>query len=160
MGPSLVPDLTIPNRQTMTLIQFLVKLRNQNPVITKAYTLDQSVLLPTIQLAAMYESFCEDHQKLFSRIQQMQNGHTDKLGLSGSECLGTLETLFEEYNIWQQFMEPKPPQQSSLALQQRDETSGLYGKPARRKTTMKRERKERSWLEDMAFRNRPGNPGQ
>ena len=157
---ALVPDLTIPNSQTMTLTQFLVKLRNQNPVTTKAYTLDQSLLLPTIQLAAMYESYCEDHQKLFSRIQQMQNGHTDKLGLSGGECLGTLETLFEENKIWQHFMEPKPPQQSSKALQPRDETSGLYGKPARRKATARRERKERSWLEDMAFRDRPGNPGQ
>ena len=126
----------------------------------KAYTLDQSVLLPTIQLATMYESYRDDRPNLFSRIQQMQNAHTDRLRISGGECLPTLEAIFEEHKIYQHFMAPKPPEQFSRALQPRDETSGLYGKPARRNATMSEKRKERSWLQNMAKKNRPGNPGQ
>lgn len=156
-----IPHCTLPDGCEMTLTDLLVKLRSQNPDDMKAYTLDQSLLLPTIQLATMYESYRDDRENLFSRIQEMQNGHTDKLRLSGGKHLPTLEAVFEEHKIWQHFMEPRPEQEpSKAALQPRDATSGLYGKPARRKATKREKRKERFWLQDMAFRNRPGNPGQ
>lgn len=159
-GPLAVPDSTLLGGCTTMLTDFLVSLRDLNPVEMKAYTLDQSFLLPTIQLAAMYESHRDDRANLFSRIQRLQNEHTDGLRPSGGKYLPTLEAIFEEQKIWQRFMTPKPPEQSSTALQPRDETSGLYGKPARRKATKREKRKESSWLRDMAFRSRPGNPGQ
>ena len=156
-----IPHCTLPDDCKMTLTDLLAKLRSQNPDDMKAYTLDQSLLLPTIQLATMYESYRDDRENLFSRIQEMQNGHTDKLRLSGGKYLSTLEAVFEEHKIWQHFMKPRPKQESSrAALQPRDATSGLYGKPARRQATKREKRKERFWLQDMAFRNRPGNPGQ
>ena len=156
-----ISHCTLPHGYKTTLTDILVKLRSQNPDDMKAYTLDQSLLLPTIQLATMYESYRDDRENLFSRIQEMQNGHTDKLRLSGGKYLPTLETVFEEHKIWQLFMKPRPKQESSrAALQPRDATSGLYGKPARWKATKREKREERFWLQDMAFRNRPGNPGQ
>ena len=156
-----IPHCTLPDDCQMTLTELLAKLRSQNPNDMKAYTLDQSLLLPTIQLATMYESYRDDRENLFSRIQEMQNGHTDKLRLSGGKYLSTLEAVFEEQKIWQHFTKPRPEQESSrAALQPRDATSGLYGKPARRQATKREKRKERFWLQDMAFRNRPGNPGQ
>lgn len=156
-----IPHCTLPHGCKMTLTDLLVKLRGQNPDDMKAYTLDQSFLLPTIQLATMYESYRDDRENLFSRIQDMQNEHTDKLRLSGGKYLPTLEAVFEEHKIWQHFMKPMPKQESSrAALQPRDATSGLYGKPARRKATKREKRKERFWLQDMTFRNRPGDPGQ
>lgn len=156
-----ISHCTLPHGCKKTLTELLVKLRSQNPDDMKAYTLDQSLLLPTIQLATMYESYRDDRENLFSRIQKMQNEHTDKLRLSGGKYLPTLEAVFEEHRIWQHFMKPRLKQESSrVALQPRDATSGLYGKPARRKATKGEKRKERFWLQDMAFRNRPGNPGQ
>ncbi len=156
-----IPHYTLPDDCKMTLTDLLVKLRSQTPDDIKAYTLDQSLLLPTIQLATMYESYRDDRENLFSRIQELQNGHTDKLRLSGGKYLSTLEAVLEEHKIWQHFMKPRPEQESSrAALQPRDATSGLYGKPARRQATKREKRKERFWLQDMAFRNRPGNPGQ
>lgn len=156
-----IPHSTLSDGCKLTLTDLLATLRSQNPDDMKAYTLDQSLLLPTIQLATMYESYRDDRENLFSRIQEMQNGHTDKLRLSGGKYLPTLEAVFEEDKIWQHFMKPRPKQESSsAALQPRDATSGLYGKPSRRKATKREKRKERFWLQDMAFRNRPGNPGQ
>ena len=156
-----ISHCTLPHGCKTTLTDLLFKLRSQNPDNMKAYTLDQSLLLPTIQLATMYESYRDDRENLFSRIQKMQNEHTDQLRLSGGKYLPTLEAVFEEHKIWQHFMKPKPKQDSSRAtLQPRDATSGLYGKPARRKAAKGEKRKERFWLQDMAFRNRPGNPGQ
>ena len=135
-----VPDSTLASGCTMTLTELLVKLRNQNSPDHKAYTLEQSLLLPTIQLATMYESCSNDEENLVSRIQLVQNAYTDKLCLSGQKYLSTLEAIFEERKIWQHFMKPKLSPQPSKGLQPRDETSGLYGKPARRK------RNESSWL--------------
>ena len=151
------PDSTIPNGDTMTLTALLVKLRNQNTVDTKAYTLDQSVLLPTIQLATMYETHCDE---LFSRIQQMQNLHTDRLRLSGEKYLPTLEAIFETQEIWQHFMTLKIPETSSRTLVPRDATSGLYGGQPRKTSTETEKRRERSFMQRLAFRNRPGKPGQ
>ena len=155
-----IPESDFPDGRPITLTHLLVNLRDRNTSNVKAYTLDQSLLLPTIQLVTMYESFPNDCGGLFSPIQKMQNGHTDKLVLDAEGYLPTLEAVFEDHEIWQHFMAPKPPQESSSVLQPRDETSGLYGKPARRDAMKKEKRKERSWLQDMAFRNRPGNPGQ
>ena len=144
----------------MTLTDLLIQLHNQNPDDTKAYTLDQSVLLPTIHLAIMYESYRDDRENLYSHIRQLQKGHTDRLRLSGGQCPPTLEAKFEEYKIWPRFMAPKPAQHSPQVLRPRDETSGLYGKLARRNATMSEKRKERSWEQNMAFKNKRGNPGQ
>lgn len=155
-----VTESNLSDGCTMTLTDLLIELRNQNSVDMKAYTLNQSVLLPIIQLATMYESNRDDRENLFSRIQELQNGHTDRLRVSGGKHLPTLEAIFEEHKTWQHFMTPKPPEPSSGPLQPRDETSGLYGKSATRKSTMGEKRKEKLWLQDMAFRSRPGNPSQ
>ena len=156
---STTADKNITNGDTMTLTALLVKLRNQNAVDTKAYTLDQSVLLPTIELATIYETHCDDRQ-LFSRIQQMQDWHTDRLRLSGEKCLPTLEAIFENQKIWQHFMTPKIPETSPRTLQPRNAKTGLYGGQPRKSSTETEKRKERSFLQKLAFRNRPGNPGQ
>ena len=159
-GPlKFIPDSTIPDGDTITLTTLLVELRNQNTVDTKAYTLDQSVLLPTIQLATMYETHCDD-QELFSRIQQMQNLHTDRLRLSGEKCLPTLEAIFEKQNIWQHFMTLNIPDTPPRTLQPRNSKSGLYGGQPRKLSSQVEKRKERSFLQKLALRIRPGKPGQ
>lgn len=117
------------------------------------------MLLPTIQLASMYESYRDDRENLSSRIQQLQDGHTDKLGLSGGKYLGTLEHVFEQNGIWQHFMRPKEARPAQ-GLRPRDETSGLYGKPARRAPDRRGKQNEEALLQGKAFRDRPGRPGQ
>lgn len=149
-----IPDENLPDGRTITLNNLLVNLRNLVPDDVKAYALDQSLLLPTVQLATMYESFRDDCGNLSSRIQQMQDGHTDHLALSGGKYLSTLEAVFDRSKVWLQFMTPKLPQELSGALQRRDEISGLYGNPARRKAKKREKQKESNWLQEMAFRNR------
>ena len=160
-GPlAAIPDKILPDGRTITLNNLLVNLRNLFPDDVKAYALDQSLLLPTVQLATMYESFTDDCGNLSSRIQKMQDGHTDHLALSAGKYLSTLEAVFDKNKVWLHFMRPKLPQELSGALRPRDEISGLYGKPAGRKGTKRQQQKESNWLQEMAFRDRPGNPGQ
>ena len=154
-GENDLPDLP----SSLTLVDLLCVLRDLNPPHIKAYTLEQALLLPAIQLALMYESWRPDRDNRFSRIQQLQNGHTDKLMLSGGKHLPTLERVFEEIQIWDHFTVPKPPREER-ELQPRDETSGLYERPARSKTAARDKMNEQSWLQDTAFSNRPGSPGR
>ena len=159
-GPiEIPPPKDLPDGSSTTLVALLCLLRDQQPEDVKAYTLDQAMLLPTIQLASMYESYRDDRKSRSSWIQQLQNGHTDKLGLSGSDHLGTLEHVFEENEIWRHFLRPKKAQPAP-ELQPRDETSGLYGRPARRIPDRREKRNEESWLQAVAFRDRPGRPGR
>ena len=88
-GENGLPDLP----SSLTLVDSLCVLRDLNPPHIKSYTLEQALLLPTIQLALMYESWRPDRDNLFSRLQQLQNGHTDKLMLSGGKYLPTLERV-------------------------------------------------------------------
>ena len=111
----------------MDLTTLLTALRNVNPSNEKAYTLEQIMLLPTIQMASIYESFPIDTTK--SRIQTLQDAHTDKLILSGAEFLPVLQNLFDELQVWDSFMKAKPKTTyEKTELQPRDETSGLYGR--------------------------------
>lgn len=138
----------------------LCLLRDLQPEDVKADTLDKAMLLPTIQIASMYESCWDGRKTLSSRIQQLQNGHADRLGLSGGEYLGTLEHVLEENEVWQPFLRPREAQQPVQELQARDETSGLYGRPARRIPDRREKQNEDLWLQGMAHKDRPGRPGQ
>ena len=117
------PDL----QDDMDLTTLLGKLRVANPGTEKAYTLEQIVLLPTIQLAAMYESFPTD--TTVSRIQTLQDAHTDQLQLSGAAYLHVLEKSFFDLQIWNSFMRAKTKSApEKYELKPRDNTSGLYGR--------------------------------
>ena len=111
-----------------TIRELLYFLRSLNPSSMKYYTLEQTLLLPTIQLATIYESF---HETPSPRIATYQNGYTDNLRLSGAAYLGSLERAFEQHGIWDAFMVVKPAQavEDEGVLRPRDETSGLYGRP-------------------------------
>ena len=125
-GPVNVPSRTL-HEGSMSLRGLLHALRNESPPNEKAYTLEQTVLLPTIQLAAMYESF--PIVPTISTIQTLQDDHSDRLKLSGAAFLPTLQESFEGLHIWDHFMTEKrktiddPP-----SLEPRDATSGLYGR--------------------------------
>lgn len=64
-----------------TLRELLCFFRSLNPPSMKYYKLEQTLLLPTIQLATMYESF---HETPNPRIVTYQNRFTDRLRLSGA----------------------------------------------------------------------------
>lgn len=123
-GP--VTDLQMEVQGTKTLAELLSIFRTASSATEKAYTLEQAVLLPTIQLAAMYESFGVDSRATPS-IQVFQDGHTDGLKLSGAAYLPRLMSIFEDLGIWQYFMSPKPTG-APLRVQPRNEKSGLYGR--------------------------------
>jgi hypothetical protein len=132
LSDSLCGPVSIPEAATisshMTLSDLLCLLRDLNPPGKsgpKAYTLEQAVLLPIIQLAVMYE---DSREETVSCIQTYQNKHIDKLVLSGGgKWLGTLEAVFEQEGIWRSFMRPK---ESVIERRRggRDATSGLYVK--------------------------------
>ena len=111
-----------------TLRELLHFLRCLNSPSMKYYTLEQTLLLPTIQLATMYESF---HETPSPRIATYQNGYADNLRLSGAAYLGSLESAFEQHGIWDAFMVVKPAQavEDEGIVRPRDEASGLYGRP-------------------------------
>lgn len=123
-GP--VTDLPMDIQGTKTLAELLSSFRTAGSDTEKAYTLEQAVLLPTIQLAAMYETFGIDSRATPS-IQVFQDGHTDRLKLSGAAYLPRLMGIFENQGIWQHFMIPKPTG-TPPRLQPRNEKSGLYGR--------------------------------
>lgn len=122
-GPVTLPPAGLTG--TITLTDLLVQLREVNTECTKAYTLEQAILLPTIQLAAMFESF--HSESATASIQVLQDSHTDNLKLSGADFLPNLQQQFSDLNVWENFMLPKStvlPQE----LKPRDNSSGLYGR--------------------------------
>ena len=124
-GPVNVPGNGLQGEVDLTTL--LAALRNVNHGGSKAYTLEQIMLLPTIQLASIYESFPIATTK--SRIETLQNGYPDQLALSGAAFLPVLQNLLEELQIWDSFMKIKPPTTcEEKVLGPRDETSGLYGR--------------------------------
>ena len=124
-GPINLPKNDLQGEVSLT--KLLVALRNVNHSGSKAYTLEQTMLLPTIQLVSLYESFPVTTTK--SRIQTLQNAYSDKLTLSGAALLPVLQDLFEELQIWGSFMRVKPQTTcEEKTLGPRDETSGLYGR--------------------------------
>jgi hypothetical protein len=108
-----------------TLANLLVLLRDTNSVgqsSPKSYSLEQAILLPTIQLAAMYE---DSHARAESVIGVYQSQHIDKLQLSGGgKWLDTLDQVLEREGIWAKFMQPKSSTTQTQPLA-RDSTSGL-----------------------------------
>ena len=73
-------------RDSITLRELLCIIRSLNPPSMIYYTLEKTLLLPTIQLATMYESF---HETLNPRIVTYQNTFTDRLRLSDAAYLGS-----------------------------------------------------------------------
>lgn len=138
-GPVTVPSPTddVPDSPTR-LRDLLASFRDLNPPSMKYYTLEQTLLLPTIQLATLYESFRDDAPA--PRIATYQNGYTDNLRLSGAAYLASLETALEEHGVWDAFVvlkpQPKPAEageEGQGTVTPRDETSGLYGRPVGRR---------------------------
>jgi hypothetical protein len=111
---------------SMTLSKFLVFLRDAQAgglPGPKAYSLEQAILLPTIQLAVMYEA---THSRSESVIETYQNQHIDRLGLSGGgKWLHVLDGFLDRQGVWSEFMAPKNGNIQSLP-KERDATSGLY----------------------------------
>ena len=132
-GPVKLPDPDLTG--DMDLCTLLGKLRNANQRTEKAYLLEQIVLLPTIQLATMYESFPTSTTK--SRIQTLQNAHNDQLSLSGAAYLHVLEKSFLDLQIWNSFMKAKTKDtHEQCELKPRDNTSGLYGRHVNGSSTL------------------------
>ena len=90
-----------------TLRSLLCFFGSLNPPTMKCYTLEQALLLPTIQLATIYETFSDDSGPT---IATYQNGYTDNLKLSGAAHLTSLKRAFEQHGIWGAFMVAKPTQ--------------------------------------------------
>jgi hypothetical protein len=61
---------------------------------TSKYALKQAVLLPTVIMASIYETW---------GITALQNKHVDGLALSGKDHLPTLEEEFDRVGIWEKF---------------------------------------------------------
>jgi hypothetical protein len=112
--------------KTMTIGDVLVLLRDANSVgqpSPKSYSLEQAILLPTLQLAAMYEA---THARSESAIAVYQDRHIDKPQLSGGgKYLGVLDQVLEREGIWAKFMEPRALTRQPQPLA-RDATSGLF----------------------------------
>ena len=122
-GPVIIPPAELQESRTLT--ELLCYLRDLNPASQKAFTVEQSMLLLSIQLAAMCESY--RYTSTAGNILKYQNGYTDKLSLSGCRYLDTLEDVFEEQGIWQYFMAPRPAKPEEPEVKLRDEMCGLYG---------------------------------
>ena len=137
---------SIPEK--LSLAGLLCRLRDLEPLSAKAYTLEQVLLLPTIQLTALYECFRSEQH---SRVNYLQSTFTDKLYLSGKEYLPTMERVFTNNGIWGRFMYPKSRTDSPQELRPRDETSGHYG-------TGVSNRKEDNWLRDAKYENDESGP--
>ena len=133
---------------SMTLMRLLTTLRDLTPRNWKSYTLEQSLLLPTIQLATMYETFPDVHTH---KIAAYQNSHIDHLKLSGAKYLATLEEEFERHDVWDHFMVSKAVDHGEGQVKPRNETSGLYGRPVIGRGPP---RKSDEFYRDEAFRNR------
>ncbi|CAN9203870.1 unnamed protein product [Alternaria alternata] len=117
-------EAQIPRRTTLSdLLVLLRDASSESHSSPKSYSLEQAILLPTIQLAAMYE---DSHARAESVIGVYQSQHIDKLQLSGGgKWLATLDQVLEREGIWAKFMQPR----SSTAQMQplaKDSTSGLY----------------------------------
>jgi hypothetical protein len=110
----------------MTLSQFLMFLRNAGSIAMpgpKAYSLEQAILLPTIQLAVMYES---TRNSTDSVIETYQNQHIDKLALSGGgKWLQVLNNVLDKEKIWSEIVAPGKMNSESQPVG-RDVHSGLY----------------------------------
>lgn len=125
-GPISEPPLDNTSFSTScTLRSFLSAMRdNTANATTRKFSVEQSVLLPTIQIASMFESLLSEG-KVDSRIQGMQKSHIDNLRLSGAKWLGTLEGEFERLKIWDGFLVDDDALQTQN-LGPRDATSGDY----------------------------------
>jgi hypothetical protein len=112
--------------QTMTLGKLLVLLHDADSAGSsspKSYTLEQAILLPTIQLAVMYEA---THAHADSVINTYQSQHIDKLQLSGGgKWLHVLDNFLEREKVWEQFMSPRNVNEQTPPVG-RDTTNGLY----------------------------------
>jgi hypothetical protein len=109
-----------------TLANFLVLLRvanSEGPSSPKCYSLEQAILLPTIQLAVMYE---DSHARAESVISTYQSQHIDRLQLSGGgKWLNVLNEALEREGVWGKFMRPRETTEQTWSLA-RDATSRLY----------------------------------
>lgn len=120
--------VTLPSAgltEIITLTDLLVQLREVNTKCTKAYTLEQAILLSIIQLVAMFESF--HSESTTASIQVLQDSHTNNLKLSEADFLPNLQQHFSDLNVWKNFMLPKSIG-LSRELKPGDNSSGLYGR--------------------------------
>lgn len=110
----------------MTLGNLLLAFRDLPEPRPKAFTSEQAMLLPTIQLSAIWESV--DDGSTASIIQTYKGAHSDQMALSGAAYLNTLAKVFETQRIWEHFMMAKGPNENHV-VKPRDNNSGAYGRP-------------------------------
>lgn len=96
---------------------------------TSKYALEQAVLLPTVTMASIYETWIQFDTSDTWSIAALQNKHVDGLALSGKDHLPTLEEEFDRVEIWEKFMVDKaegPSKAKGEIPEPRDATSGNY----------------------------------
>jgi len=87
------------------------------------------VLLPTVIMASIYETWIQFDTSDTWSIAALQNKHVDGLALSGKDHLSTLEEEFDRVEIWEKFIVDKaesPSKAKGEIPEPRDATSGNY----------------------------------
>ncbi|KAF2867755.1 hypothetical protein BDV95DRAFT_622089 [Massariosphaeria phaeospora] len=118
---------------TATLREALAALRdNERNTHTRNFSVEQTLLLPTIMLASAYDRWKtagaagtggdgDGHD-----IEGLQAWHHDKLTLSGITSLPTLQRALARFNVLDDFMVETDPEKSGMTLLARSDSSGQY----------------------------------
>jgi hypothetical protein len=134
-GPIAQPaiDRKFDTASTPTLRQLLEGLRdNKANTACSKYSLEQSVLLPTATLCAIYDRYARDtFAPGGDNIQRLQSRHVDHLALSGAPFLPTLEREFEKLGVWSDILgmelrDMEGEEAFTANAKRRDERSGDY----------------------------------
>lgn len=131
-GPLADPPLSSEVSETCTLRQLLTALRDtKSNNVTNKYSLEQSILLPTVIFCAAYDYI---HTRQQGRtdyghcLSSTQSKHVDHLALSGKAHLPAMQKQFEELGIWDHFSERRTggTDDASKPLEARNASSGDY----------------------------------
>jgi hypothetical protein len=119
------------SKPTSTLRELLAAIRdNERNTDTRKFSVEQTLLLPTIMLATAYDRWKPTGSAgtggYGHEIDVLQDLHLDKLMLSGIKWLPTLQRALDKFNLLDDFMVETDPEMSDETITARDESSGCY----------------------------------
>jgi hypothetical protein len=106
---------------------------NERNQTSSKFTLEQTLLMPTIMLASAYDRWLwsrTDVGGFGNEIQSLQKMHIDNLALSGNAWVPTLQKELERLNVFQEIMtevDPNTHVEQDEKLTARKDDAGQYG---------------------------------